>query len=55
MTTDRPIRAFPKLALAPDTSADWSLARRLATAPGVVRAGTGRWDGGRTPIMPLAV
>ena len=33
---------------------DQSLARRLATAPGLVRAGVGSWDGARTPIMPLA-
>jgi orotate phosphoribosyltransferase len=31
------------------------LATRLATAPGVVRAGTGRWDDSRTPLQPLAV
>ena len=32
-----------------------ALATRLATAPGLVRAGAARWDGGRTPIHPLAV
>jgi orotate phosphoribosyltransferase len=31
------------------------LATRLATAPGLVRAGASRWDHGRTPIMPLAL
>jgi orotate phosphoribosyltransferase len=31
------------------------LATRLATAPGLVRPGAGRWDGGRTPIHPLSV
>jgi orotate phosphoribosyltransferase len=31
------------------------LARRLATAPGLVRAGAGRWDDGRTPIHPLSM
>lgn len=31
------------------------LATRLATAPGLVRAGAGRWDGGRTPIHPLSM
>jgi orotate phosphoribosyltransferase len=31
------------------------LARRLATAPGLVRAGASRWDGGRTPIHPLSM
>ena len=40
-----------------DTSSEGreQLATRVATAPGLVRAGTGRFDGGRTPIMPLAV
>jgi orotate phosphoribosyltransferase len=37
-----------------EPSAD-ALATRLATAPGLVRAGAARWDGGRTPIHPLAV
>jgi len=31
------------------------LATRLATAPGLVRAGASRWDGGRTPIHPLSM
>ena len=31
------------------------LAARLATAPGLVRPGGSRWDGGRTPIHPLSV
>jgi hypothetical protein len=31
------------------------LATRLATAPGLVRAGASRWDHDRTPIMPLAL
>ncbi len=31
------------------------LATRLATAPGLVRHGAGRWDGGRTPIHPLSM
>ena len=41
----------------PDTSSDVreQLATRVATAPGLVRASAGRFDGGRTPIMPLAV
>ena len=34
---------------------DRALAARLATAPGLVRAGASRWDGGRTPIMPLSL
>jgi orotate phosphoribosyltransferase len=40
-----------------DTSSDAKeqLAARVATARGLVRAGAGRFDGGRTPIMPLAV
>ena len=31
------------------------LAARLATAPGLVRPGAARWDGGRTPIHPLSM
>src|ERR1700754_2427549 len=31
------------------------LALRLATAPGLVRAGAARWDDGRTPIHPLSL
>jgi len=31
------------------------LATRLATAPGLVRPGAARWDGGRTPIHPLSL
>jgi orotate phosphoribosyltransferase len=34
---------------------DHSLATRLATAPGLVRAGAGRWDADRTPIQPLSL
>src|SRR5262245_38745119 len=34
---------------------DELLASRLATAPGLVRVGAGRWDDARTPIMPLAL
>jgi orotate phosphoribosyltransferase len=32
-----------------------ALARRLATAPGLVRAGASSWDGGRTPVHPLSL
>ena len=32
-----------------------SLATRLATAPGLVRAGVSRWDDGRTPVHPLSM
>jgi orotate phosphoribosyltransferase len=38
-----------------DRRADDSLATRLATAPGLVRAGASQWDGSRTPIHPLAM
>jgi orotate phosphoribosyltransferase len=31
------------------------LATRLATAPGLVRAGASSWDDGRTPIHPLSL
>jgi orotate phosphoribosyltransferase len=32
-----------------------ALATRLATAPGLVRAGASSWDGGRTPVHPLSM
>jgi len=35
--------------------ADDALALRVVTAPGVVRAGAGCWDRGRTPIHPLTL
>ena len=38
-----------------NTPSTQSLAARLATAPGLVRPGAARWDGGRTPIHPLAM
>jgi orotate phosphoribosyltransferase len=38
-----------------NTSPTQSLATRLATAPGLVRAGAASWDGGRTPIHPLSM
>ena len=31
------------------------LAARVATAPGLVRAGASSWDGGRTPVHPLSM
>ena len=34
---------------------DESLAIRVATAPGLVRAGASSWDDGRTPIHPLSM
>jgi orotate phosphoribosyltransferase len=34
---------------------DEQLARRLATAPGLVRAGAARWDDDRTPLQPLSL
>ena len=37
------------------TAPDQSLATRVATAPGLVRAGASRWDGGRTPVHPLSM
>ena len=37
------------------TPSTQSLATRLATAPGLVRAGAASWDGGRTPIHPLSM
>jgi orotate phosphoribosyltransferase len=37
------------------TALGQTLATRLATAPGLVRAGAARWDGDRTPIHPLSM
>jgi orotate phosphoribosyltransferase len=37
------------------TSAGRSLATRVATAPGLVRAGASRWDDDRTPLRPLSL
>jgi len=34
---------------------DLALATRVATAPGLVRTGAGRWDETRTPVMPLSM
>ena len=34
---------------------DIALATRVATAPGLVRKGAGRWDETRTPVMPLSM
>jgi orotate phosphoribosyltransferase len=39
----------------PTDTIDGALATRLATAPGLVQAGSSRWDGGRTPIHPLSL
>jgi orotate phosphoribosyltransferase len=39
----------------PTATTDRALATRLATAPGLVRAGASRWDDGRTPIHPLSL
>ena len=36
-------------------AATTALATRLATAPGLVRAGASRWDGSRTPVHPLSM
>lgn len=41
-------------ALAPHAT-DQALASRLATAPGLVRAGISRWDEGKTPLHPLSL
>jgi orotate phosphoribosyltransferase len=39
----------------PARGGDDELAARLAAAPGLVRTGVSRWDGGRTPIHPLSL
>jgi orotate phosphoribosyltransferase len=36
-------------------TANQPLAARLATAPGLVRAGASRWDDSRTPVHPLSM
>jgi orotate phosphoribosyltransferase len=51
MNTTEPITTVTHL----DTFRARSLAYRLATAPGLVRAGAASWDGGRTPIHPLSL
>lgn len=38
-----------------NTTSIQPLATRVATAPGLVRPGAGRWDDHRTPIMPLSL
>jgi orotate phosphoribosyltransferase len=48
-------RAPEQLRLFSDDQTAGALATRLATAPGLVRAGASRWDGGRTPIHPLSL
>jgi orotate phosphoribosyltransferase len=57
--TDTADATSPLLRLLPAATGfdapDASLATRLATAPGLVRPGAGSWDGGRTPIHPLAL
>jgi orotate phosphoribosyltransferase len=52
-TTPLQLTLWPELTAVPAT--DDALATRLATAPGLVRAGAGRWDDSRTPIQPLSV
>jgi orotate phosphoribosyltransferase len=39
----------------PTDTAARELAARLASAPGLVRAGVSRWDDGRTPVHPLSM
>jgi orotate phosphoribosyltransferase len=51
MNTYEPINRVAHLHSAPVAS----LATRLATAPGLVRAGAARWDDSRTPIHPLSL
>ena len=50
-------QANAAIALVPPVTdaADQLLATRLATAPGLVRAGASRWDDDRTPIHPLSL
>ena len=56
MTTSTPTNLQLSLLTEPEgTPFPSRLATRLATAPGLVRAGASRWDGGRTPIHPLSL
>lgn len=45
----------PQLRLFSDDRTADPLAMRLASAPGLVRAGASRWDDGRTPVHPLSM
>jgi orotate phosphoribosyltransferase len=55
-TIDAPKIMTSQLRLFPgDEPAGDVLATRLATAPGLVRAGASRWDDGRTPVHPLSM
>ena len=55
ISSETEVTALPQLRLfSADQTAD-ALATRLATAPGLVRAGASRWDGGKTPIHPLSM
>ena len=47
--------SLEQLRLFSDDTTDRALAMRLATAPGLVRAGASRWDDSRTPIHPLSM
>jgi orotate phosphoribosyltransferase len=49
------LAVFSQLRLFSDDRTTDPLAARLANAPGLVRAGAGRWDGGRTPVHPLSM
>src|SRR4051812_49916305 len=51
MNTYEPINSVTRVHPAPVRS----LATRLATAPGLVRAGAASWDDSRTPIHPLSL
>jgi orotate phosphoribosyltransferase len=44
-----------RLAATGSRADDLALATRLATAPGLVRAGASQWDEDRTPIHPLSL
>ena len=50
-----PVTVPSQLRLFSDDRAADTLAVRLASAPGLVRSGAGRWDGGRTPVHPLSM
>jgi orotate phosphoribosyltransferase len=57
MTTYAPTTSSEQLSLLtlPPIHHPDELAARLATAPGLIRAGAASWDGARTPIHPLSM
>ena len=55
MNTNDPMSTTAHRYTATPKVSDRLLATRLATAPGLVRAGASHWDHDRTPVQPLAL